>query len=263
MLRESPNLPGWHDYPVRQEIERRLETRVILENDANVAALGEFWLGAGRDYDSLFMFTLGTGVGGGIILDGKIWHGMTGMAGEPGHMTIDPSGPPCACGNNGCLEQFAGANAIVRMAREAVARGEAPALARAVRKPDFGPNIVYQFATRGDETANRIFRVVGEALGTATAGMINALNIPIFVVGGGVAGAWGAFSPYIFEQVRRRSFVYRATAPPSSGAGIAGGVTQITHALLGADSGLYGAARVAMLGARDEAPQEAQAQASR
>src|SRR6266404_332227 len=171
VLRESPNLPGWHDYPVREEIEHRLQTRVILENDANVAALGEFWLGAGRDYDSLFMFTLGTAVGGGIIIDGRIWHGMTGMAGEPGHMTIDPSGPPCACGNNGCLEQFAGANAIVRMAREAVARGEAPALARAVRKPDFGPNIVYQFATRGDETANRIFRVVGEALGTATAGM--------------------------------------------------------------------------------------------
>src|SRR5437868_3911258 len=99
MLRESPNLPGWHEYPVRDEIERRLGTRVVLENDANAAALGEFWLGAGRELDSMGMFTLGTGVGGGLIFEGRIWHGMTGMAGELGHMTVDPEGPQCGCGN--------------------------------------------------------------------------------------------------------------------------------------------------------------------
>src|ERR1043165_2849611 len=99
VLRESPNLPGWHDYPVREEIEHKLDTRVILENDANAAAMGEFWLGAARDHDSMCMLTLGTGVGGGIILKGALWHGMTGMAGEPGHMTVEPEGSLCPCGN--------------------------------------------------------------------------------------------------------------------------------------------------------------------
>ena len=247
VLRESPNLPGWHDYPIREEIERRLGARVILENDANVAAMGEFWLGAGRGFDSMFMFTLGTGIGGGIILDGAIWHGMTGMAGEPGHMTFDPDGPPCACGNNGCLEQFAGANGVLRMAREAINAGRAPELARTERENGgLTPKLVYQLSTQGDEVARGIYRTASKALGTAIAAMINALNLPLFVVGGGVAGAWEAFSPYIYEEVRRRSFVYRATAPPE-GKLMPPGRTHITHALLGADSGLYGAARLPML----------------
>src|SRR5437764_1633210 len=103
MLRESPNLPGWSDYPVHSEIERRLKAPVILENDANAAALGEKWLGAARDVHDMCIFTLGTGVGGGIVLHGRIWHGMNGMAGEFGHMTIDANGPRCKCGNHGCV----------------------------------------------------------------------------------------------------------------------------------------------------------------
>ena len=103
-LRESPNLPGWENYPVRDEIERRLGTRVVLENDANAAALGEKWLGAGTEVDDLAMLTLGTGVGGGLILDGRIWHGMTGMAGELGHFSVEPDGHPCGCGSLGCVE---------------------------------------------------------------------------------------------------------------------------------------------------------------
>jgi glucokinase len=215
--------------------------------------MGEFWLGAGRGFDSMFMFTLGTGIGGGIILNGAIWHGMTGMAGEPGHMTFDPDGPPCACGNHGCLEQFAGANGILRMAREAIAGGNAPELTRVERENDgLTPKLVYQLATQGDAVARGIYRTAGRALGTAIAAMINALNLPLFVVGGGVAGAWEAFSPYIYEEVKRRSFVYRATEPPG-GKRIPPGTTHITHALLGADSGLYGAARLPML------PQEVEA----
>jgi glucokinase len=114
MVRESPNLPGWTESPVRAEIEKRLGTRVILENDANVAALGEKWLGAGRDVEDLAILTLGTGVGGGLILGGRVWHGMTGMAGEFGHITIEPEGVRCGCGNRGCLEQYASASAVVR-----------------------------------------------------------------------------------------------------------------------------------------------------
>src|SRR5438128_1696976 len=131
MLRESPNLTGWEESPVQAQIERRLCTLVILENDANVAALGEKWLGAAKDFDDMIMLTLGTGVGGGIVLGGRIWHGMTGMAGEFGHMTVEPEGQLCGCGNRGCAEQYASATAVVRMAREAIANGEAPGLARA------------------------------------------------------------------------------------------------------------------------------------
>ena len=129
MLRESPNLPGWHNYPVRDEIERRLKTTVVLENDANAAALGEKWLGAGANVDDMCMLTLGTGVGGGLVLQKKIWQGMTGMAGEIGHMNVVPDGHPCNCGSRGCLEQYASATAVKRMAAEAVATGKAPHLA--------------------------------------------------------------------------------------------------------------------------------------
>ncbi len=128
MLRESPNLPGWHDYPVRDELERRLSSAVFLENDANAAALGENWLGAAKGMDDMCMITLGTGVGGGMVQRQRIWHGMTGMAGELGHITVDPDGPRCNCGNYGCVEQFASATAVVRMAREAIASGKAPQL---------------------------------------------------------------------------------------------------------------------------------------
>src|SRR5271165_3998058 len=138
LLRESPNLPGWADYPVRAEIERRLKTVVILENDANVAALGEKWLGAAKDVDDMAMLTLGTGVGGGLVLRGSIWHGMNGMAGEFGHTNVEPEGHPCGCGNRGCLEQYASATAVVRMAREAIASNSGSALAVASNSdPEF------------------------------------------------------------------------------------------------------------------------------
>jgi glucokinase len=248
MVHESPNLPGWHNYPIRSDIENRLGTRVILENDANAAAMGEFWLGAGREYDSMCMLTLGTGVGGGIVLNGRIWHGMTGMAGEIGHLTIEPEGALCGCGNNGCLEQYASATAIVRMAKEAVASGKAPELQRAVTdNPEFSSKVVHQMAMQGDEPARQIFLRVGRALGIALAAMINVLNLPIYVVGGGVASAWEAFSPNIFEEVKRRSFVYRATAPKHTGH-LEPDATLITRALLGSDAGLFGAARLPMLG---------------
>jgi len=246
MLRESPNLPGWHDYPVRDEIERRLGTKVILENDANSAALGEKWLGAARDYDDMLMLTLGTGVGGGIVLGGRIWHGMRGMAGEPGHITIEPDGPPCPCGNRGCLEQYASATAVVRMAREAITQGKSPALAGASQEnAEISAKSVYQMAVQGDNGAQQIYRRVGWALGIGLADLINLLNLPIYVIGGGAANAWDAFLPALLEEVRKRSFVYRATAPEEPSG--SGKKTIITRALLGGDAGLFGAARLPML----------------
>src|SRR5690349_15425955 len=154
MLHESPNLPGWHNYPVRDEIERRLGTTVVLENDANAAALGEKWIGAAAGVEDMCMLTLGTGVGGGIVMQGKIWHGMTGMAGELGHINVEPDGPPCKCGSRGCLEQFASATAVKRMAEEAVATGKAPHMARAIKEDSgFSAKMVYDMAMQGDEQA--------------------------------------------------------------------------------------------------------------
>lgn len=238
-------MPGWGNSPVQAEIEQRLGTRVILENDANVAALGDNWLGAARDVDDMAILTLGTGVGGGIVLGRKIWHGMTGMAGEFGHTTVEPDGVPCGCGNRGCLEQYASAKAVVRMAREA---GVDHSSARAV----------YSLAVQGDEGAKKVFDRVGRALGIVIASAVNALNLPMYVLAGGVTSAWDAFSPAMFEQVRQRSVVFAATAPEgSAGAGqgasaqvAPGGSTRtiITRTTLGSDAGLYGAARLAMVG---------------
>ncbi len=258
MMRESPNLPGWADYPVRAEIERRLGTPVILENDANAAAFGEKWLGAGRHVSDLAMLTLGTGVGGGIVMDGEIWHGMSGMAGEFGHMTVEPGGPQCGCGNRGCLEQYASATAVMRMAREAVAAGDAPGLARAASSDvEFSAREIYNLALQGDEQARKIFRRVGRALGISLATMINGLNLEMYVIGGGVSSAWQAFSPSIFEELRQRSMVYAATAPVDPlhmASGASGQVepgtgrkTIITQALLGSDAGLFGAARLPIM----------------
>src|SRR5215471_1650138 len=258
MVRESPNLPGWSDYPVRSEIEKRLGAPVILENDANVAAFGEKWLGAGRHVGDMAMLTLGTGVGGGLVLNGKIWHGMTGMAGEFGHMTVDPDGQLCGCGNHGCLEQYASATAIVRMARELITTGDAPALARAASSDlEFNAKEIYNLAIQGDEQAKRIFRRVGRALGIALSAMVNGLNLEMYVIGGGVCSAWEAFSPALFEELRLRSTVYAATAPAdpvhtSAGASRRvepgwGKPTIVTPALLGSDAGLFGAARLPMV----------------
>jgi glucokinase len=246
-LRESPNLPGWQNYPVRNEIEHRLGTSVFLENDANAAALGENWLGAGAGMTDMCMLTLGTGVGGGLVLGGRVWHGMNGMAGELGHIVVDPDGPSCNCGGRGCLEQFASATAVKRMALEAVAVGKAPELSRAVTaNPEFSSKLVHHMALQGDPPAQEIFQRVGKALGIALAGLINTFNLPMYVVGGGVASAWDAFAPTMLEAAKRYSYIYRLTATDQFAAGTASAGTQtmITRALLGGDAGLIGAARL-------------------
>src|SRR5579864_4174407 len=254
-LRKSANLPGWSDYPVRAEIERRLGARVFLENDANVAALGEKWLGAARDVPNMAMVTLGTGIGGGIVIEEKIWHGMNGMSGEFGHVPIEPEALPCGCGSHGCAEQYASATAVVRMAREAIVSGLAPALAKAATSdPEFGAKSIYNLSIQGDEDARRIFRHFGKSLGLLLAGLVNVFNLDMYVIGGGVSSAWDAFAPTMLEEVRERSLVYAATAPEDPLGRDEGAAAQViartrqktivTRALLGSDAGLYGAARI-------------------
>lgn len=255
MMRMSANLPGWSDYPVRDEIERRLGARVFLDNDANVAALGEKWLGAGREADNMAMITLGTGIGGAIVLNGKIFYGMSGMAGEFGHVTIEPNGVPCGCGNHGCAERYASATAVVRMAREAIDSGRAPELAKAASSDaEFSAKSVYNLALQGNVDAQRIFQRFGEALGMLMADLVNILDLDMFVIGGGVVSAWDAFAPKMFAELRERSLVYAASAPddpPGKKEGASAQIanysrkkTIITQALLGSDAGLYGAARL-------------------
>jgi len=191
------------------------------------------------------MYTLGTGVGGGLVFNGRLWHGMTGMAGELGHFTVYADGHPCGCGSRGCLEQYASATAVVRMAREAIARGESAELEKLLHDPDqFTSRSIYNLAIQGEHAAKKVFENVGRALGIGIGAMVNALNLPMYVIGGGVSSAWDAFAPTMFEEMKFRSSIYLLTSPDRIGHEKG---TIITRALLGSDAGLYGAARLPML----------------
>jgi glucokinase len=217
----SNNLPAFEGFPLRDDINRRLGKPVILENDANAAAMGEKWLGAGRDVDSLVLLTLGTGIGGGVIVNGRVLHGFVGMAGELGHMTVLPGGNPCGCGNDGCLEKHASATAITAMAR-LLQLGENLSSAE-----------VFDIAQgSGDEAlkARRVFTHMGVALGIAIANLVNIFNAPLYLLSGGPLPAWELFAPAMLAEVERRSFTYRNTQ------------TRIDKATLGNEAGLFGAA---------------------
>jgi glucokinase len=215
----SSNLPGFQGFPVRDEIQQHLGIPIILENDANAAALGEMWMGAGKNVQDLILLTLGTGIGGGIVMDGKVLHGSHGMAGEFGHMTVFPDGNPCGCGNTGCLEKHASATAVAAMGR----------------MMHFGQEItsaeqVYDLALQGNERAKQVFESMGRALGIAFANLINVFNFPLHLISGGPLPAWDFFAPTMFVEVHKRSFIFARTG------------TRIEKALLGGDAGLYGAA---------------------
>jgi glucokinase len=220
----SNNLPYLEDFPVRDELSRRLATTVILENDANAAALGEQWIGAGKGVDDLVLLTLGTGIGGGIISCGRIVRGFVGMAGELGHVTCVPNGNPCGCGNRGCLEKHASATAVSAMAR-LMQLGEG-LTARDVY------DIAKQDTGKPGDKAREIWRIVGECLGIALATLVNTFNFPLYLLSGGMLPAWEFFAPEMMRTVERRSFTYRATMP----------ATKIAMATLGNEAGLYGAA---------------------
>ncbi len=214
----SNNLPELEGVPVRDEIEKRLGMPVILENDANAAALGEKWMGAGQDVDDLVLLTLGTGVGGGVIFGGRVIHGFVGMAGEIGHMTVALNGNPCGCGNHGCLEKHASATAVEAMAY-LMGLGE-----------NLTSRDVFQMAEAGNDHARKVFERMGAALGVALAALVNIFNFPLYLLSGGMLPAWKYFAPAMLGEVERRSFTYRNTH------------TRIEPAILGDEAGLFGAA---------------------
>jgi glucokinase len=239
-LHNPPNLPGWDGFDLRCELEEKLQQSVIVESDANLAALAECVLGRGRTMklDSLCMLTLGTGVGNGIILRGNIFSGAAGMAGEAGHATIYPDGPLCPCENHGCLEMYASATAVVRTANERIAAGTAPTLAGRT----WSARTLAEAAMGGNEDARQIYTGAGRALGIGLATLVNTLQLPLYVVGGGLVQAWELLKPAIFEELHHRSYVYRLTEPASPVAlNNPRGATHVLPAELGPDAGLLGA----------------------
>jgi glucokinase len=220
LLKQVPNLPALEGVRLRPILEAGLDMEAVLENDANAAAYGENWLGASRDLDDAICVTLGTGVGGGLILNGRPFFGKDGTAGEIGHIIVEREGVECGCGGRGCLEQYASATALIRNACEA------------------GINVTSAYelaaiAKEGNVTAARLFEKMGSYLGIAFASLVNLLDPEMIVIGGGVAAAWELFMPSLNEQMRNRAFRLPLER------------VKIVRARLGDDAGILGAARSA------------------
>jgi glucokinase len=228
---QVPNIPCLDSFPLQQALAKELGWPVVLENDANAAALGEMWQGAARGYATIVCLTLGTGVGGGIILQGKLWRGADGSAGEVGHTPVDPQGiVKCKCGSTGCLEMYASGTAIVRLTREALPRFPASILAG----EELSARKVYEAGTRGDALAIEVLASMGRSLGIGLANLINLLNPEIIVIGGKVANAWPLFADHMHKEVLARAFALPAQR------------VKIVPAECGDDAGLLGAAWLAL-----------------
>lgn len=244
-LMQLPNFPNWDGYPLRDKLRLATGLEVILDCDANAAALAEWKLGAGQRkvVENMAMITLGTGVGSGIVLNGRLWHGMVGMAGEVGHVTVDPDGPRCACGGRGCLELFGSARGVMRLSEETAAGPDATAALKSLigRDEGFTALDVAELANGEDRSAKLVFSRMGRYLGLGLAGLVNTLDLPLIVIGGGVAAAWPLFSPAMFATLREYSFVYRLSAPTALDV-IEPNCVQICPAVLGDAAGLLGAA---------------------
>lgn len=230
LIVHSPNLPELDGADFSSKLSELLGLPVVLENDANAAAIGENWLGASRGLGNSICITLGTGVGGGIILDGSIFRGADGNAGEVGHICVVPDGPPCGCGGRGCLEQYSSASAIVRMARELLFEYPESSLANS---ESLSSASVFAAGKAGDSLALEVFRRAGFYLGIVSASLINLLNPEAIVIGGGASAGWELFIRQTMSQIEQRAFRRPAER------------VKIVRAILGDDSGILGAARSA------------------
>lgn len=201
LVRESPNFPEWHDFALGKDLADATGRRVHLENDANAVIFGEMVAGAARGRQHIVGYTLGTGVGGCLILGGELWRGARGMAGELGHVTVVSSGGrACPCGNRGCLEQYVGAVGIRRTLEE---RGGHLATLAASRD---APRALAEAAEAGDEAARAVFSEIGRYLGVAAAAAVHTLDVLTIVLAGGIASSAGLFVPALEEELRARTF---------------------------------------------------------
>ncbi|MGA9771765.1 MAG: ROK family glucokinase [Blastocatellia bacterium] len=234
-----PNLPNLSGIDIIEELAREAKLPVVLDNDANAAAYAELQVGAARGRRDVFFVTLGTGIGSGLIINGRIFRGAAGFAGEFGHMTIDPEGIECACGNIGCLETIASGPNIVRRTRERLYRDRTSSLSRLAipRDREFTAEDIARAAREGDEMAQLMMERTGMFLGIALAAVINLLNVEMVVMGGGVMEAGELILKPTIKETRRRAF------PPSFDS------CDIVIAELGPQAGMIGAALLA----RDQA----------
>jgi len=226
------NVPGgWPNVPLARLLEQRLRCPCAVDNDVNVVALGEWRFGAGRGTLNSVYITLGTGVGGGLVINGQLFRGITGSAGEIGHMAISLDGPRCACGRRGCLEAFVGTAALLRNARHAGQSG-GRILARLTRqhRGRLTPELISQAAQAGDQAAIRIWQEFGRHLGLGLSNVVNLLSPERIVIGGGISRAWPLFAPSLMTTIREEAF------------GIPANACQVVRAKLGDRAGIIGGA---------------------
>jgi len=229
MVLSPPLMPGWDQYPIRDDLEKRWGCPVSLNNDAELGALGEWAAGAGRGEGNLAYIKVGTGIGAGLLLDGKIYRGVTGSAGEIGHLTMDENGPVCTCGNHGCLEAIAGGRAIALQAQEAVRKGKRTQMAAIQPVESISVREVAAAARLGDLLAQQILAKAGTHIGIAIAGLVNLFNPGMIVIGGGVARTGDLLLEPMRQAVQRRSLAASTR------------VVRITTAMLGRRSSGMGA----------------------
>jgi glucokinase len=231
VVMKAPNVACLDGFGLTSALTNELNLPAIIENDANAAAVGEMWQGAAHGRRTIVCVTLGTGVGGGIILDGKLWRGVNDSAAEIGHMCVDPfGGVACLCGSRGCLEVYASATAIVRMAREA-----RPRYSDSLLHPgeSLTAEEIYRAGIKGDELALEVFRRMGVYLGVGLANLINILNPEMIVIGGGVVSAWELFEKHMHREIAERAFPVPAEE------------VKVVPGECGDDAGLLGAAHLA------------------
>lgn len=228
----SPNFPGWNDIPLLEYVEDQLGDLSIplyIDNDVNVMVLGELHHGAGVGYQNVVGLTLGTGVGGGVVIDRNVYHGSWNTAGELGHTVVEPNGRKCGCGNQGCLEAYAGAKHIVQRTKQQIANGRKTCLNAGA----LTPKLIAEAATNGDELALDVFSETGRYIGVALTSIAHILNPQIAIIGGGIAAAGETL---LFQHIREE-FTKRTMDIP--------GEMEIVPAKLGNDAGLVGAAMLA------------------
>lgn len=231
------NIPGWDKVPLKRMLEKKTRLPVFVDNDVNLMALGEFKFGAGRGAKNLVCLTLGTGVGGGIIIDGRLYRGVTLSAGEIGHICVNENGPQCNCGGRGCLERYVGNKYIVALAARKIRQGKKTIITKLVNNDlsKVTPFILSKAARRGDELAVSIWQETGKHLGVALAGVVNLLNPEVIVIGGGVANAGKVLFDALRKTVRERAMEIPAKA------------VKIVRAKLGEDAGIMGAVTLVKL----------------
>ena len=230
----APNVPAIVGFALTKALGDKLARSVVIENDANAAAVGEMWRGAGRGLRTIVCFTLGTGVGSGVILNGELWHGVDGTGGEIGHTSVDPfAGVHCKCGNFGCLEVYASATALVRIATEILPKFPQSSL-HAIGSEHLSAKLIAQAAREHDTCAVAVFENMATHLGVGLANVVNTLNPEAIVIGARVSASFDLFAPNARAEMLKRAFPVPAQR------------CQILKAECGDDAGLLGAARLAL-----------------